>query len=374
MKRVIAAFAALVLCITLLPPVSAAGGRDLDGQTRLAAGLRELGLFLGRENEDHTVDFALEDPLSRTEAVVMLLRALGHDAEARDHTPTHPFTDVPSWADGYISYAYAAGLAAGISETEFDALTAASAGAYATLLLRALGYADGEGGDFTWDNPWALAEESGIVPAGVDRQSFRRGDAVEMTCAALFADKKGGGSTLADSLIAGGVFTAEQFRSAFPVNPFAPADPGETGAPAEPEDPGLPAEDRALYEAELEKLKRDGLWCKFDYTETDLCTVVNASYSGGSRGTFYSLYLVYKPGSPMGVKTVELPLPLRSNSGANARADNTAISDDGKRLTYSFHFDETLINHFTDEVMQEAGTYQYTTDLTTGETALKHIP
>ena len=366
MKRITAVLTAILLCVALIPAVNAAGVRDLHNQTELASQLEALGLFMGRgKNADNTTDFALNEPLNRAEAVTMRVRAIGRGAEAEACGKTHPFTDVPAWADGYISCAYTAGLTKGLSDTEFGAADSATGPMYATLLLRALGYSEGVGQDFIWDNPWELAEDCGLAPAGVNREEFLRADVVMMTGAALFACQKGRTETLADTLIAEGAFTKEKFESVFPSKPLTPEEPDGTDARTE---------EWARYEEELAKLTKDGLWCGFDYTETELCTVVNASYSGGSSGTFYGLYLIYKPGSALGVKRIDLPLPLRSNSGANAQADNVAISSDGKTLTYSFCFDEPLINFFTDEVVQEAGTYDYTTDLLTGVTTERFTP
>ena len=33
----------------------------------------------------------------------MLIRALGEEPQAKAAGKTHPFTDVPAWADGYVS-------------------------------------------------------------------------------------------------------------------------------------------------------------------------------------------------------------------------------------------------------------------------------
>ena len=366
MKRLTAAITAFLLCLSLMPVALAAPIRDLASQTDLASRLKQLDLFQGRgTSADGTVDFALTDPLNRAEAVTMLIRAMGNDAEAQVQARTHTFNDVPDWADGYISYAYAGGLAKGVSDTAFGAGDPASASMYATLLLRALGYSDGQGGDFQWDDPWTLAETVGIAPAGVNREQFCRGDAVTMTCGALFARMKGSEKTLADTLIAGGVFTRQQFEAAFPSSPFVDG---------EPERDSALAEEWKRYDEELAGLEISGLWCELDCAETELCTVALASYSGGSSGRFCNFCLIYKPGSPLGVKRVPLPLPRRSSSGAYAQPTNAAVTADGRTLTYSFHFEETLTNFFTGEVMREAGTYQYTTDLSTGETELVIVP
>ena len=55
-------------------------------------------------------DFALDRAPTRVEALVMLLRTLGVEDDAKASTATHPFTDVPGWADRYIAFAYENGL------------------------------------------------------------------------------------------------------------------------------------------------------------------------------------------------------------------------------------------------------------------------
>ncbi len=54
-------------------------------------------------------------------------------------------------------------------------------------MLRALGYSDTGGADFTWDNPFELAREIGILPAGVDTTSFLRADVATVSFTALSA-------------------------------------------------------------------------------------------------------------------------------------------------------------------------------------------
>ena len=91
----------------------------------------------------------------------MLIRLLGKDAEANGGSWKHPFTDVPGWANEEVGYAYEKGLTKGSSATEFGTGTA-SAQMYLTFVLRALGYSDAAGGQFTWDKPeiWRAASAS----------------------------------------------------------------------------------------------------------------------------------------------------------------------------------------------------------------------
>jgi hypothetical protein len=184
----------------------------------LALSLRKMGLFLG----DEKGNFNLDRVPSRTEALVMLIRALGEDAPAKAAGKTHPFSDIPSWADGYVSWGYEKGYTTGVSDTLFGGEDPADARMYLTFMLRALGYSDGEGGDFRWDSPYLAAREAGILPFEVNCLNFTRADAVLVTSAALFAPEKNFQfQALHERLEAAGAFPPEQFQSAFPTDPFA---------------------------------------------------------------------------------------------------------------------------------------------------------
>ena len=186
-KRKRCSYLSVLLCLVLfLSAAGAAEGRNLTRQEGQAMRLEDMGLFLGvGKDENGFTDFDLNRSPSREEAATMLVRALGKGAEAVGMAKSHPFTDVPVWADGYVSYAYSQGLTKGISDTAFGAGETATGAMYVTFMLRALGYTDGT--DFTWDNPWPLAEDCGIVPETVDREDFLRADAVDVTVAALSA-------------------------------------------------------------------------------------------------------------------------------------------------------------------------------------------
>lgn len=142
-----------------VPELDAGGGdseRDLVRETEAALRLKALGLFQGvGTNPDGSTNFDLARAPSRTEALVMLIRLLGKDAEANGGSWKHPFTDVPRWANEEVGYAYEKGLTKGSSATEFGVGTA-SAQMYLTFVLRALGYSDAAGGEFTWDKPEEL--------------------------------------------------------------------------------------------------------------------------------------------------------------------------------------------------------------------------
>ena len=478
-KRMPALLLCLVLCLTTCLGIgTAAEWRDLSRQRGQAMRLQSLGLFLGvGEGSNGFTDFDLERSPSRAEAVTMLVRALGKDSEAKRLGTTHPFTDVPAWADGYVSYAYGQGLTRGTSDTTFGAWDPATGAMYMTFMLRALGYADGE--DFTWDDPWTLAEACGILPLTVDRGDFRRADAVDVTAAALSARLKGTDSTLAQKLIAEGAFSQAAYDRAFQTyeaameevaanafyqekerwesdygtvllgyvtgspqstgytlclvtrpaaaldegltitlplaNGQAPEQPvlsqdgqtftyaihldepltlqtgmvceagtyaytvdlstGQVSGEAVPPDPAKlsPEEQQAAYdEAVAGIIAGNGFYVTVeDRLESELCTVIQTCTAGTSNGMYYSLDLVYKPGSAMGAgRILGLPLP-RATPHTNAPAQELALSVDGRTLTYSHFFPEALISADGVTVDREKGTYCYTVDLTTGEVTME---
>ena len=116
----------------------------------LAKELWENGLFLGSNGS-----FDLDNPLTRAEGVVMTIRLLGKEAEAKATTAPITFTDVPDWAKPYVAYAAQNGITNGYSPTTFGSNDPMTAAQFITLTLRAMGYKDGE--DFTWDKSYEKA-------------------------------------------------------------------------------------------------------------------------------------------------------------------------------------------------------------------------
>lgn len=206
-KTMISLALALVLSLSLLTPAFAA---DLKEANTKAAALDKLGIFKGVSVTETNYD--LDRKPTRVEALIMLIRILGKAAEAQSGSWTHPFTDVPAWADKYVGYAYEKGLTKGVSATKFGTDNA-SATMYLTFVLRALGYND-TSGDFTYDKPFVLAKAVGILPAGIDTVSFKRADVALISWAAIEADVKGGTVWLAKKLIADGVFTGDAYAAA----------------------------------------------------------------------------------------------------------------------------------------------------------------
>ena len=351
--RIRAVLSALLCLLLCLSAAGAAEGRDLTSQEGQAMRLEHLGLFLGvGEDENGFTDFDLDRTPSREEAVTMLVRALGKGAEAESWGKTHPFSDVPAWADGYVSYAWENGLTKGVSDTTFGAGETATGAMYVTFMLRALNYVDGA--DFTWDDPWALAEDCGILPQRVDRENFLRADAVDVTAAALSAQRKGGAGTLSGKLIVEGAIDPVKYGEAFPID----------------------REEKTYEEAMAELTEGVMPFVIEERWESDYGTVLLGQYIGTPHGAGPALRMVTKAAYAGGQgRVLALPLPAQ-DANSDARPDRLSLSEDGRTFTYSVHFDSAnvLLQGTPEEyVFHQMGTYVYTTDLCTGDTRHKIV-
>lgn len=215
--------AALLLCLALwaglLVPAAGAAAVSTPDPADLAADLQQLGLLQGVS--EGAADFDLDRAPTRAEALTMLIRVLGKESEALNGTWSHPFTDVPAWAAPYVGYAYEHQLTTGVSDTRFGSTQTVDLASYLTFLLRALGYSDQTNAEFSWKFPHALATQAGILPLEVDWSDFRRADLVRVSYAALSAALKDSDTTLAQRLIADGVFTQAQFEAVYRPDAFA---------------------------------------------------------------------------------------------------------------------------------------------------------
>lgn len=164
--------------------------------------LKKLGLFLGTNK-----GFELDRAMTRDEAAAMLTRFLGGAQEAEGGKYTHPFTDVPDWADGSVGWLYQNKLTYGVSATKYGAKQTISADEFARFLSRALC------GDDSRKDEVLPTDEAKSFAARTGADGFRREDAVALSTRALNMAKTGGG-TLAQALVEKGAFTAETFAEA----------------------------------------------------------------------------------------------------------------------------------------------------------------
>ena len=191
-KKALSLLLALTLCVGLAIPAMAATSDAIAAADKL----HELGLFNGvGDNADGTPNYDLDRAPNRMEAVTLLVRLLGKEAEAQAGTWTTPFTDVADWAKPYVGYAYENGLTSGTSATTFSGTDTVSATQYLTFVLRALGYSSDS--DFSWNSAWELTDELGITDGEYGATSaFTRGDAVIVSAGALDVKLKDGSKTL----------------------------------------------------------------------------------------------------------------------------------------------------------------------------------
>ena len=205
-KRFFAIALVFAMCFTFALPMAAA-----DNSTDRADKLNLLGLFKGTD-----AGYQLDQPSTRIQGIVMLIRLLGKENDALNETRTAPFNDV-GWGKEYTSYAYNTGLTKGTGATTFTPNKQIKAIEYVTFLLRALGYSE-EKGDFTWGTQLSLANKLGMVNQlavqHMSNMDLDRGDMVDLSYAALTCAMKTGGKTLAEKLVSEGVFTRSQGVSA----------------------------------------------------------------------------------------------------------------------------------------------------------------
>lgn len=165
-KQVLAFLCALLLLAGAVPAAAALEGESL----RAADTLTTLGLL------DAGAGDSLDQPATRAQAAVLLVRLAGAEQAAAQDLWISGFTDVPVWADTAVTYAAHQGWVSGTSLTKFSPNSAVTANAWCAMLLRMLGYSDGSG-DFTVSDAAAFAQRIGLVSRAYDGA---------MTCASLY--------------------------------------------------------------------------------------------------------------------------------------------------------------------------------------------
>lgn len=201
-KRVLCMILTLVMIFTLVPSVAAASKEA----TKAAEALYELGLFKGTgTNPDGTPIFDLDKTPTRNQAIIMLVRLLGKEEEAKAGTWKIPFTDVSDSMKPYIGYAYANGLTNGFTATTYCGTNPIKANQYITFVLRSLGYTSGA--DFQVSAAWDFSDKIGLTDGRYDQNTtaFTRGDVAIISNSALSTKTKNSTDTLLNVLKAQGI-------------------------------------------------------------------------------------------------------------------------------------------------------------------------
>ena len=146
----------------------------------------------------------------------MFIRILGEEQAALTWQYTHPYTDVPAWADRYVAWAHHQGYTNGISATLFGSSQAITATQYEEFLLRALGYSTAGVEDYT--TALSRARDLGILTEGefqmLSQDTFLRAYVAYISYYALDVPLRGTEQTLALRLQAAGLFSEYQLATA----------------------------------------------------------------------------------------------------------------------------------------------------------------
>lgn len=189
-----------LLTIGAFAAAPAAAGATDDQAWCAAECLHTIGIIngTGQDSAGQQI-YQLGRPITREEAIAVIVRLIGAEEDALNNTWDIPFTDVSDWAKPYVGYAYHHQITLGTSETAFSGSSAVSAEQYLTFLLRTLHYDDST--DFRWDAPFALAEQLGISSGEYARGcGFLRGDVCYVTWNAMTVSVKDGENCLAGAL------------------------------------------------------------------------------------------------------------------------------------------------------------------------------
>ncbi len=209
-KKTIALLTAILLLFSA--PLAIRAENYTAQQLRTANALNHLKLFLGTGTS-----YELDEKLTRTQGIVLLVRLLGEEKEAMNGTYKTPFTDVPQWAEPYIGYAYTNKITNGISETEFGEGQTMTDFMFITLVLRALGFKDsGTNPRYVWNNPYEFAKRAGLINYTKEDKTFLRCDAITVFWNALSRENCKLGFALVDK----GVFTEDQLLQAIEIHQY----------------------------------------------------------------------------------------------------------------------------------------------------------
>lgn len=177
-------FFALALAAVLLICAVPAGALTGEG-TRAAQTLSALNVVRGAYNVD--------DPATRAQAAVILVRLAGAEEAAAADKTSIPFKDVPAYAVQAVRYAYGQGWLRGVTGDTFGASEAITSAAYCAALGRLLGYT---GEDVSYENALTFARHMAITSRDYG-ETLTRGDLFELTAGALYASYKDGSTLLA---------------------------------------------------------------------------------------------------------------------------------------------------------------------------------
>ena len=148
LKRALSlALSSVMLLGMMVVGTSAASYPDVDAQDNLEA--IEVLQMLGVMEGDEKGNFNPDNKVTRNEMAVIMTHLLKLNAGG-----TNPFTDVPSWAQPYVSAIYANGVTSGTSATTYGGSNNVTAVEAALMVMKALGYFEFQG---EFEDNWTVA-------------------------------------------------------------------------------------------------------------------------------------------------------------------------------------------------------------------------
>ena len=160
--------------------------------------------------------YDLEKTPTRIEAIVMFIRLLGEEQAALSSTATHPFKDVAPWADRYVAYAYEKGYSNGAGKDVFASSRSITVKEYVEFVMRALRYSSTAHTDLSTTLEDAK-NASVLTPKEFELLTsvpLLRAHLVYISFYAVSTKIADESRTLAEKLIAGGVFTSQDYQDA----------------------------------------------------------------------------------------------------------------------------------------------------------------
>lgn len=148
LKRALSlALSSVMLLGMMVVGTSAASYPDVDAQDNLEA--IEVLQMLGVMEGDEKGNFNPDNKVTRNEMAVIMTHLLKLNAGG-----TNPFTDVPTWAQPYVSAIYANGVTSGTSATTYGGSNNVTAVEAALMVMKALGYFEFQG---EFEDNWTVA-------------------------------------------------------------------------------------------------------------------------------------------------------------------------------------------------------------------------
>ncbi len=135
--------------------------------------LKNLGLIKGGNNGELNEN----TNLTREESVVIILRMLGKEEEAKAYTESH-FTDIEDrWSEPYINYAYNQDIVSGVGDDKFAPKDNVTIKQLFTLFLRSMGYTADWGKENVFKKGLCFGLGRDLDPSTNEKEQARRGDA-----------------------------------------------------------------------------------------------------------------------------------------------------------------------------------------------------